>query len=100
MKPMILTAAFLSGLALAASAEAAPPATATLATPVANETTLIAGGSFWRCTGATCVVESDGDVSAYSSCRDLKSQLGVDIAAISAGSRQLDADHLAKCNRK
>ena len=98
MKRLILTTAFLSSLMFAASAQAAPVVTATLVAPVVHETTLIAGGGFFRCLGTSCQLASDTEVSLSEACRDLKNQVGA-ISQIGTPARALDADHLAKCNR-
>jgi hypothetical protein len=99
MKRLILTAALLSSLVFAASAQAATSVTATLATPVTKEMNLIAGHGVFRCIGSTCQLASEDSVSIEEACRDLKRQVGP-ISQISTPTRQLEADRLAKCNAK
>jgi hypothetical protein len=72
---------------------------ATLATPVAKETTVIAAHAVFRCVESTCRLASDDSVSAPEACRDLKRQLGP-ISQIGTAEHPLEADRLAKCNAK
>ena len=99
MKRLILTTALLSGLAFAATAQAATAVTATLVTPVASESTYVAGHGIFRCVGTTCQLASADEVSVSEACRDLKRQVGA-ISAIGTPTHQLEADRLAKCNGK
>jgi hypothetical protein len=98
MNRLILTTALLSSLVFAAAAQAATPITAVLAAPVASEKTLIAGHGIFRCIGTTCQLASEDSISVDEACRDLKRQVGA-ISQIGTPTRQLDADHLAKCNK-
>lgn len=99
MKTLLAVTAAMSALGLATAALAAPPLTATLAAPVAKEKVVVAGGAAWRCVENTCRVASDNGVTPSAACRELFRQVG-EIAQIGYPDRPLDAERLAKCNRK
>lgn len=91
---MIKYIAAISALALASSAVADGPVSATLQTPVSKATEAVAGGAVFACKADTCVAESDtSQLDELAMCRDLARQLG---ALSKFGS--MSASGLAKCN--
>lgn len=100
MKKLLAGAGFIASIGLASIAFAQGANTATLASSVPDNTSLIAGGGAWACGGTSCVLQSDpSDVDSYGSCRDLHHQLNVAVTALDVGGRSLSADLLASCNK-
>jgi hypothetical protein len=96
---MIRLGVFLAALAMAGSAAAAPPLSATLQVPLTKDVQLTAGGVVWNCSATSCAATSTIDqtgmtVDVKDACTDLARYFGP-VASIGS----LDAAQLAKCNR-
>lgn len=72
--------------------------TAKLATPVAEQTRIIAQNTIWTCEGDTCRARADHAVSVRA-CRQLSREAG-DVRIVSYGieGRELSSDEIARCN--
>ena len=92
MLKLALAAAITLGAASAAFAEA--PIMATLATPVAKPSELLAGETLWTCAEKGCLVKTKGaDSESWLECRKLVLSVGKVTAYAS-----LDESKLAMCN--
>ena len=84
--------------ALASAANAAEPVTAKLASPIATEARIIAGGAMFVCRDALCVATSPNSRTlAVSACRDLAKVVGP-LDSFGGGRRALDDGKLGQCN--
>jgi hypothetical protein len=95
-----LTAAFAAAgaLSLALPASAAEPVSAKLASPIATEARIIAGGAMFVCRDALCVATAPGSRTlAVSACRDLAKVVGP-VESFGAARRALDEQKLGQCN--
>ncbi len=91
-------AAALAGLLVAGSAYAAGPISATLQSPLASKSRVVAGGAIWACEGTSCVATSAVERTiSVASCRELAKAVGA-VSAFGNGDKVFDADTLAKCN--
>jgi hypothetical protein len=91
-------AAALAGLLVAGTAFAAAPVSATLQTPLAAKSRVVAGGAVWTCEGSSCVAPSAIERTvSVSACRELTKVVGA-VSAFGNGAKMLDADSLARCN--
>jgi len=81
-------------LGLANAAFAAAPITATLGTPVAKPTEILAGDTLWTCVDKGCVVKTTGaDSNSWMECRKLVAQTGKVTAY-----GNLEDNKIAMCN--
>ena len=91
-------AAALAGLLAAGSANAAGPISATLQSPLASKSRVVAGGALWACEGTSCVATSAVERTiSVASCRELAKAVGA-LSAFGNGDKVFDAEALAKCN--
>jgi hypothetical protein len=99
MKTLIATACAALSLAMAGSAFADDRVTATLDTPQAPGTQIIAGSAMWNCDGAACVaINQPEDTGGLEACRDLARKVG-HISAYAGDRKPLNDAALAKCNK-
>ena len=92
MLKYVLAAAMTFGIAGAALADG--NITATLNTPVAKPTEVIAGDTLWSCADKACIVKTPGpDSASWMECRKLVAQLGK-VTAYGA----LEDNKIAMCN--
>ncbi|HVY85784.1 MAG TPA: hypothetical protein VG943_11660 [Caulobacterales bacterium] len=91
-KTVLAAALFAASFAGVASARD-QVVTARLATPVAQQTRVIAENTLWSCEGDTCVASSHHDATVRD-CRQFVRQAGQAVTAYGA----LSADELARCN--
>ena len=92
----VLAAAALWACAGAALADG--PAQATLASPLAKPTSIIAGDAFFNCAGTTCAAGAATDQSlTVSACKTIVKEAGP-VTAYSVGGAALPARLLDKCN--
>ena len=91
-------AAALAGLLVAGTAFAAAPVSATLQTPLAAKSRIVAGGAVWTCEGSSCVAPSAIERTvSVSACRELTKVVGA-VSTFGNEAKMLDADSLARCN--
>jgi hypothetical protein len=97
MKYQFATACAALSLAFAGSAFADGQVTATLASPQAAPSKIIAAHSVWNCAAATCVATvAPDDAATLDGCKDLAKKVGP-VSAYGAY-KPLDEKALAKCN--
>jgi hypothetical protein len=94
MKLQVLAAAAALSLAFAGVSIAADAkVVATLKTPVAAKTKVVAGGAVFNCEGSTCIaVTAPARTDTAKGCKSLSKEVG---EVVSFGT--LDTDGLAKC---
>jgi hypothetical protein len=84
--------------ALAGAALADPAGQASLASPVAKTTNVIAGDGYWTCQASTCTSGAATDQSlTVSACKTIVKAVGP-VTAYSIAGRALPDNLLAKCN--
>lgn len=98
----ILAAAFSASVMFAAAASpaearnAAQVHTATLASPFAERTRIIAGRAVWYCEGDSCTASVERPITVRA-CRLLAREVG-EIAAFTGAEAALTAEQIASCN--
>ena len=91
-------AALIFGLSVSAAHAAPATVTATLAAPVAKETSFVAAGAVWRCLDSTCRVTSVGESpNSVTACRALAKKFGA-LTQFGTAEDPMKADRLALCN--
>lgn len=93
----IVAAAVLSA-AFAAPAFARDLYTIKLATPVAEQTRVIALNAIWDCNGDTCLARADHGANVRSCRQFVRQSNGLRIASYGTADDQLSADEIARCN--
>lgn len=93
----IVAAAVLSA-AFAAPAFARDLYTIKLATPVAEQTRVIALNAIWDCNGDTCLARADHGANVRSCRQFVRQSNGLRIASYGTAEDQLSADEIARCN--
>lgn len=93
----IVAAAVISA-AFVAPAFARDLYTIRLATPVAEETRIIALNTIWDCSGDTCLARADHGANVRSCRQFVRQSNGLRIASYGTANDQLSADEIARCN--
>jgi hypothetical protein len=95
MKLIALAAAAAMSLAVSAPAFAAGQVSATLQSPVAAKTKVVAGGSVFQCVDATCTAAFPTDRALTpAACKQLVKEVGP-VSAYGRDDKQLD---VSRCN--
>lgn len=98
MKFRMLTAAAVLSLSFAGAAYADGKVSASLATPVAAKTKVVAAGALFICEGSTCVANSAlARTVTVSGCKELVKAVGA-VTTLTNGKRSLEGEDLATCN--
>lgn len=98
MKLRMLTAAAVMSMTFAGVAFADAKVSASLATPVAAKTKVVAAGALFICEGSTCVANSaQARTVTVSGCKELVKAVGA-VTTLTNGKRSLESDELATCN--
>ena len=98
MKLRMLTAAAVLSLSFAGVAWADGKVSASLQTPVAAKTKVVAGGAVFTCEGATCVaIEAQSRTVTVAGCKELVRKVGA-ISVFTNGRRAVEGEDLAACN--
>lgn len=98
MNLRMLTAVAVLSLSFAGTAFADGKVSASLATPVAAKTKVVAAGALFVCEGSTCVASSaQGRTVTVSGCKELVRAVGA-VTAFSNAKRAIEGDALASCN--
>lgn len=98
MKLRMLTAAAVLSLSFAGAAFADGKVSASLATPVAAKTKVVAAGALFVCEGSTCTASSAlARTITVAGCKELVKEVGA-VTAFSNGKRSVEGDDLATCN--
>ena len=98
MNLRMLTAAAVLSLSFAGAAYADGKVSASLATPVAARTKVVAAGALFICEGATCVANSAvARTVTVAGCKELVKAVGA-VTALTNGKRTLEGGDLAACN--
>ncbi len=96
MKLLTLAAAAALSLSLAAPAFAAGEVSATLQSPVAAKTKVVAGGSVFQCVDTTCTAAFPTDrAMSAAACKQLVKEVGP-VSAYGRDDKQID---IARCNQ-
>jgi hypothetical protein len=94
----MLTAAAVLSLSFAGVAWADGKVSASLKTPVAAKTKVVAGGAVFTCEGSTCVaIEAPARVVSVAGCKELVKKVG-EVSAFANGRRAVEGEALAACN--
>lgn len=93
-----IVAAVVISAAFVAPAMARDLYTIKLATPVAEQTRIIALNTIWDCEGDTCLARADHGANVRSCRQFVRQSNGLRIASYGSASDQLSADELARCN--
>ena len=98
MKLRMLTAAAVLSLSFAGAAWADGKITASLKTPVAAKTKIVAGGAVFTCEGASCVALTAPSRSATTAgCKALAKEVGA-LTAFGSDRKPLQGADLEACN--
>jgi len=98
MKIRMLTAAAVLSLSFAGVAFADAKVTASLATPVAAKTKVVAAGALFTCEGSTCVANSAiARTVTVAGCKELVKVVGP-VTTLTNGKRSIEGQDLATCN--
>lgn len=98
MKLRMLTAVAVLSLSFAGAAFADGKVSASLATPVAARTKVVAAGALFVCEGSTCVASSaQARTVTVSGCKELVKAVGA-VTTFTNGKRAIEGDDLATCN--
>ena len=98
MKIRMLTAAAVLSLSFAGVAFADAKVTASLATPVAAKTKVVAAGALFTCEGSTCVANSAiARTVTVAGCKELVKAVGA-VTTMTNGKRSIEGQDLATCN--
>jgi hypothetical protein len=97
LKTYLFAAALTLAVTTAAHAEGSF-ATASLATPVAKTTQVIAGGAVWTCEGDACRAPATSDRTlSVSSCKQLVREVGP-VKTYGVDKHALSTDELTRCD--
>ncbi len=98
MKLRMMTAAAVLSLTFAGAAYADGKVTASLKTPVAAKTKIVAGGAVYTCEGDSCVAQTaPARAVTVAGCKALVKEVG-ELTAFSNSKRTLEGEDLAACN--
>jgi len=98
MNLRMLTAAAVLSLSFAGAAFADGKVSASLVTPVAAKTKVVAAGALFVCEGSTCVASSaQSRTVTVSGCKELVKAVGA-VTALTNGKHTLEAADLTSCN--
>lgn len=94
----LAAAAIITSMSFAGAAYASGKVTATLKTPVAAKTKIVAGGAVFSCEGDTCVANAaPARAVTLAGCKALVKEVGA-LNAFSNGKRAIEGEDLAACN--
>lgn len=98
MKLQTLAAAAVLSLSFAGAALADGKVSVQLTAPVAQKTSVIAGGAVFWCEGATCsAFDAPSRAGTIATCKAVVKKVGA-VASFGIANKSLDSDELAKCN--
>lgn len=93
-----IVAAAVMSAAFVAPAFARDVYTIRLASPVAEQTRIIALNTIWDCEGDTCLARADHGANVRSCRQFVRQANGLRIASYGSASQQLSDDEVARCN--
>jgi hypothetical protein len=93
-----IAAAAVLSVVFAAPAFARDVYTIKLATPVAEQTRIIALNAIWDCEGDTCLARADHGANVRSCRQFVRESNGLRISSYGTADDQLSADEIARCN--